>query len=406
MTQETKEAKKNECKRCPAERCFNIIDSVKGGSGKTSLSLMLSLAAQRYMQEQESAQGQKKEPSLGKGRDQRKQLDQKHVNYSLLMDMDMQGSALDYLLFENSDVGRAAYTLNDAILKYYTKETPKFISRPKIYFSNDIGGVTTSEEDATAEDGNQQLCYEIAVALASRKVSDRDRFRAVSRMNYSSQITYETFRSGLKTVLKDSNLSSYLPTPPQYVFFDMPPNSNGYSDCVLELLLTSWNDPEAAIAPRYPRNYFELMTLDRGHIMATLDWFEEFINQEQYQFPDHFFFVFNNIPKNISSMEYTYPIQKSSEGCLRAAVNTVRERLNSSPRLTEEQRSRIRLVGIAYQEDYLHRCCSAGTLAISNPHGLNQELLFPVNFIQGVMEEQHDDSFCTDELLELMCTKA
>ena len=99
-----------------APRCYSIIDSVKGGSGKTSLSLMLTLAAQKYMQE--------KSPSS----------DAKNILHSLLLDMDMQGSSLDYLLFEGGRStdeaisNRASNTLNDAILHYYRRERPRFIS--------------------------------------------------------------------------------------------------------------------------------------------------------------------------------------------------------------------------------------------------------------------------------------
>ena len=363
-----------------AERCFNIIDSVKGGSGKSSLSLMLALAAQKYMQDSE-------DPS---------------ANYSLLMDMDMQGSSLDYLLFGNDASAKAKATLNDAILKYYTKETPQFISNPKFYFSDDIGGVPSDGDEVTAGEGAE--AYQIAVALASTKIDDRNRFRAVSRMNYSSQITYDAFGSGLKAILKDANLNSYLSTRPQYVFFDMPPNSNGYSDCILELLLSSGDRKASAIASEYPRNYFELMTLDRGHIGATLDWFQQFVEQEQYHFPDHFFFVFSNIPKSISEMEYDSDNLQFKDECLRNAISEVQKRLDDF-NLKEEQRARIRIVGISYQKEYLKRCCGAGTLASSSAGGLNRGLLFPVKFLMDLQGKNDEDTKITEKLLRLMCTK-
>lgn len=371
------------------QRCFSVIDSVKGGSGKTSLSLMLTLAAQEYMQRTEDAAGD--------------------IRHSLLMDMDMQGSSLDYLLFEgkkdenrNVTLNRAPDTLNDAILRYYRRKTPQFISRPEFFFSNDWGEVPSSPDEPTEVEERPRNSYQIAVALASTKMEDRDCFRAVSRMNYSSQITYDAFGSGLRAVLRESNLNSYLPNELKYIFFDMPPNSNGYSDYVLELLL-SGGPKNSAIDPEHSRNYFELMTLDHGHIHATLDWFEQFVNGERYHFPDHFFFVFNNVPPSISSMEFDAEKNQFKDECLRKAVDTIRERLDRIIKLKEKDRRRIRFVGVSYQEEYLKRCCSAGSLLNSANNGqLSPEMLSPIKFLVGVDGSKFEGR--TDELLKLMCT--
>lgn len=363
-----------------AKRCFNIIDSVKGGSGKTSLSLMLTLAAQKYMQE----------TLKSKGHD---------TNYSLLMDMDMQGSSLDYLLFGGSFEDKAPNTLNDAILKYYTRETPQFISKPKLFFSSIPGGMS-GEDEPTA--GCDQY-FQIAVALASKDIEERDRFRAVSRMNYSSQITYDAFGSGLRAILMDKHLNSYLADRPQYIFFDMPPNSNGYSDCVLELLLSS-TVSNGDINSRYPRNYFELMTLDRGHIETTLDWFQQFVERERYQFPDHFFFVFSNVTPNISGMSFDEVKNRGSDSYLRDAIDMVQKRFNKVAKLRESRRERIHFVGVTYQEAYLQRCCSTGCLA-GKPGGklLTRTILSPVSFLADV--NGNYEAADTDALLKLMCTK-
>lgn len=373
------------------QRCFNIIDSVKGGSGKTSLSLMLTLAAQRYIQ--------KENPTADAGK----------IRHSLLMDMDMQGSSLAYLLFENSkadqdggnESNRAPCTLNDAILRYYRRKAPQFISTPEFFFSNDLGGVPSNPEEPTEGGETPKNSYKIAVALASTKMLERDRFRAVSRMNYSSQITYDAFGAGLRAVLKASNLNSYLPDRLEYVFFDMPPNSNGYSDCVLDLLLSGAQE-KPTIDLEYPRNYFELMTLDCGHISATLDWFEQFVTQGQYRFPDHFFFVFNNVPPNISRMEYNEAENHFNDVYLREAVAMIQERLNIL-KLVDSDRNRVYFVGVSYQEEYLKRCCSAGSLLSSVSSGqLSTEMLTPIKFLMSMDGKYSAD--CTDELLKLMCT--
>lgn len=371
------------------QRCFNIIDSVKGGSGKSSLSLMLTLAAQKYMQETKHTEGD--------------------IRHSLLMDMDMQGSSLDYLLFEggkdeaaNARLNRAPDTLNDAILRYYRRKIPRFISKPEFFFSNAFGDVPSIHEEPTEGEGRPRNSYKIAVALASTKMEDRDCFRAVSRMNYSSQITYDAFGSGLRAVLKESNLKSYLPDELKYVFFDMPPNSNGYSDCVLELLL-SGSEGKSAIDSTHFRNYFELMTLDHGHVSATLDWFEQFVTCERYRFPDHFFFVFSNVPPSISKLEYNEETKQFGDERLRAAVDRIQKRLDNIIKLKEEDRSRIYFVGVSYQADYLQRCCSAGSLLTSASKGLSPKMYKHINFL--VNAEGSILKGYTNELLNLMCAK-
>lgn len=373
-----------------APRCYSIIDSVKGGSGKTSLSLMLTLAAQKYMQE--------KSPSS----------DAKNILHSLLLDMDMQGSSLDYLLFEGGRStdeaisNRASNTLNDAILHYYRRERPRFISTPEFFFADEFEEWFNVEEPASGND-EYRKSYQIAAALASRRIDDRDRFRAVSRMNYSSQITYDAFGSGLRAILKKSNLNSYLPDQLRYIFFDMPPNSNGYSDCVLDLLLSP--NSSSAVSPGCPRNYFELMTLDQGHIEATLDWFEQFVTQGQHHFPDHFFFVFSNVSPLIDPMEMEYDMVKRSlkKGPLSEAIQGIQNRLDKLS-LTHRNRSRIYFVGVSYQLEYLRRCCRFGSL-LSSKSGepLNPKMLSPIKFLiypDGAYFEDY-----TDGLLKLICTK-
>lgn len=354
-----RQVSKTETSELPLEKCcFNIIDSVKGGSGKTSLSLMLSLAAQSVAEQQSDC-------------------------CSLLLDMDMQGSALEHLLFgtprsprsggenpvndeQRLSSNKAKHTLNDAILKYYRQEQLDFISKPIFYFKDIF--------NSTGDGVNEVSFLQISTAMASLRPNDRERFRAVSRMNYNSQITYDAFHSGLKAILNGKNLNSYQAHRPQYVIFDMPPNSNGYSDCVLDLLLSQ----NEKITQDYPKNYFELMTLDSSHVQATMDWFEQFVEQEQYRFPDHFFFVFNNVPKCASGMDY---YQRLGE-----TVDAIRESLGQV-QLREGTRKRIYFVGVDYIPEYLTGCCGGAPITGSNTTPvLSRGVLTPIEIVAQVDE--------------------
>lgn len=145
---------------------YNIIDSVKGGCGKSTLSLMLSLAAQRNLYEKIDIPVDHEKPLI----------------CSMLLDMDMQGSSWQHLLFGNSlpgENGLAKENINKALLESYRNKVPDCISKPWFLF-----------EDL--------FHLPVSMALASPNFYEREQFKAASRLNYSSQITYLSFLSGLK----------------------------------------------------------------------------------------------------------------------------------------------------------------------------------------------------------------
>lgn len=304
---------------------YNIIDSVKGGCGKSTLSLMLSLAAQKNLYENMHIPVDDENPII----------------CSMLLDMDMQGSSWQHLLFGRSlpgENGLAKESINKALIESYRNKVPDCISKPWFFF-NDLLFSKLS----------------IYAALASQDFNEREQFKAVSRLNYSSHITYLSFLSGLKKTLK--HLKDLTEQKIHYVFFDMPPNSNGYSDSVLEVLLDGRGS--STLDKKSPRNYFEVMTLDLGNINTTLDWFTHFVNEEPYQFPDHFFFVFTNVPDSIASMDL-------KDSLVFQTINYMRKELSASlqGRLSKKIRDRIYFLGIEYQKDYLRTCCSANALGI------------------------------------------
>lgn len=342
---------------------YNIIDSVKGGSGKTSLSLMLAMAAQHSLEV--AANKEEKDPEV----------------QTLVLDMDMQGSALAEMLFGNAEVGangKAEQYLDQRLLAYYRKDPKSFISYPIFEFM-----------------GQPEDKVKIGVALASPKVEDRMVFRASSRQNYSSQITYTAFTAGLREVLH--GLDAACSAPPRYVFFDMPPNSNGYSDAVLELLLQKeeglWSDKGTCC------NYFALTTLDRSHINATLNWFEDFVKDKYSSFPDRFFFTFSNVPSEIAEM-------RTGSDHVEEAVNMIKSRI--SKHMSQDDLERIYFAGIGYQADYLRICCSTNGLgAVDSPQpkaALPSDMLLPVNFLRPLQPKVGSGSSETDtkELIRLI----
>lgn len=328
---------------------YNIIDSIKGGSGKTSLSLMLAMAVQHEI---------KCNPSQ-----------------TLVLDMDMQGSALSRMLFGQTAPGkggRAEQFLDQRILSYYSKSSKNFISSPRFKLFN-------KESPSVAADE-----IEISVATASPDMEDRAVFRANSRLNYSSQITYTAFTAGLREVL--SGLNKFCCVPPMYVFFDMPPNSNGYSDSVLELLLQ--DDGEMRNKQESVCNYFALTTLDRSHMNATLSWFESFVN-DKYNFPDLFFFTFNNVPSEIAPMAEENSLV---EEAIRYMSSKVRKIMRN---MREGYLDRVYFLGIHYQLEYLKACCSGDALGVKEnveKPMLPMTILNPVAFLKPLSLDDKNSS--------------
>ena len=348
------------------ERCFNVIDSVKGGSGKSSLSLMLALACSNKFSSLDDARNGK-------------------IN-AYLLDMDFQGSAFSHLIFGQSALGcngQAEQYINEKILSYYRYSNKKYISNPIFQLGDIKSGM--SKDELIPE------YYNIAASLASPHSNDRARFKAVSRLNYSLQITYSTFYAGLKKLISSIDLDFANVQSPEYILFDMPPNSNGYSDAVLDILFGDKKDkPKDATL-----NYFELMTFDNGHIDATMRWFESFVKDEKYNFPDHFFFVFNNVPPSISNFASTQD-ELLTETLLRVQKKILDIMRSAHSDLLE----RIYLVGISYQADYLKTCCS-GSAIIKD--FLPTTIKNPVSFYTSITDPLRITNFeATKWLLERM----
>lgn len=342
------------------KRSYTIIDSIKGGSGKTTLSIMLAIAAQHELDQSKAGSG-------------------KPIQ-TLLLDMDMQGSSLATMLFGDAvpgEDGLSEQYLDQRILYYYKGGSDEFISHPVLHLSSDMLDRQT---------------VQISMALASPEMKDRLVFRASSSQNYASQITYTAFKAGLENVLQ--TMDQVCPDIPQYVLFDMPPNSNGYSDAVLDLLL---HKKDGLCEKGDICNYFALTTLDRSHIDATIRWFKSFVT-DRNDFPDHFFFTFNNVPGALSPMRPDAHLVDNSISDIRSKVSAI---LKDAP---SDYMRRIYFVGVPYCTDYLRVCCSLNGLARLSSD-LPGEMLTPVAFLVPFADSAAAaEASATKDLLDLMAS--
>lgn len=293
---------------------YNIVDSIKGGCGKTSFSLMLASALYNE---------NKKQPPC-------------------LFDMDFQGTSLAYLLFgkEHKDWKKSIgidMFLNERVVSF-KDHSRRYIKRVEWKGSDGSGAPHSSGMDP------ESTFY---VAMADPDPKMKDKYKARSNQNYSPEVTYGIFRYGLAKLLEPENLETELLEKPGHVILDMPPNIDGYSDAALGCIL---NNPKQNHV-----NYFIMMTFDQSHIHITMDWFKDFLTKEQSQrMPERIFFTFALTPRDQRQDTYS---QKKLVNLFTERTKWIRTTIDRELNLSEEERDRIYFVVVGHNDQYYRLCC-------------------------------------------------
>lgn len=346
------------------KKVYNIVDSVKGGSGKTTFALMLSLLLDN---------------ELTKSREN-------NETSVCLIDMDIQGSALMYLLYGKSFLDgekdkdkteRIAY-LNDRVIAVGEESQAKrnYIN-PFCFDGNETSGPWTD------------------VIFCDPRTDSKKKFRSMSNQNYSPEVLYSTYRMGLGNML--ANLKKTKPYLHKHVVFDMPPNADGYSDAVYDVMLKK----EYSVMRRGDKcNLFLLSTLDMGQLSATLDYFFEVTSSENFQKINKIFFVFNDWCgfKKI-------PAQEDDERLFFDAVSYVKEQMRKATATCKIKTwKKVFFVGLRFDNLY-YRMCTFGD-GIKNKT-MPTVFLKPVKYITNMNDdlttEKNRDK--TELLLKLLDLK-
>lgn len=301
------------------KKVYNIIDSVKGGCGKTTFSIMLSLLLDdRYKENRNNNESD-----------------------VCLIDMDIQGSALLYLLFggnyfQDEKEWKAFKFLNNRIVAVgdSREETEKYMHR--FQFKNKEENEKKDEEEDKKKNRKEPR---IDVVFSDPRPKIKKKYRSLSNQNYSPEVLYSTYRMGLANMLsKLDEEKAYLH---EYVNFDMPPNSDAYSDSVYDVLLKK----EYTIMEKEDVcNLFLLQTLDQGQILATVNYLGELASSENFQKINKIFFVFNDW------MDY-----EEGDGLFTEAVSNVKEYVKNC-QISREIRDNIYFVGLNFDKEYYRLC--------------------------------------------------
>lgn len=330
------------------KKVYNIIDSVKGGCGKTTFSLMLSLLLDdRYKENRNNGESN-----------------------VCLIDMDIQGSALLYLLFggnffQDEKEWNAFKFLNDRIVAVgdTREETEEYMHRFR--FKDKVEDGKKADEETEKRERNEPG---IDVVFSDPRPKIKKKYRSLSNQNYSPEVLYSTYRMGLANML--SKLSEEKPYLHQYVNFDMPPNSDAYSDSVYDVLLkkeyTIMKEDDVC-------NLFLLQTLDKGQIRATLDYFDELSSSENFQMINKIFFVFNDW------LDY-----EEGKDLFDEAVSDVKDNVKNC-QLTDKIRDNIYFVGLNFNKKYYRLCTQ--TDGIQNQE-MPPNILYSIKYIANIEGEE------------------
>lgn len=270
-------------------KVYNLVNSVKGGCGKTTFSIWLAY----YLS---------------------KKNHREQVGKSGILDMDLLGTSMLAVFWGSS---------TEQVIKRELRDK-KFINN--IFHNNQY---TSSYSNTIL----LQNGINLNVVFASIDSKDKKKFKVGGHSNYSPVIKYSTFRMGLKMLLTKNEEIRELET----IIMDMPPNSDGFSEAAMECIF----DKHYQITEEEDkRNLFFMVGPDYGHTVATINDLEEIINKKDEKFPDKIIIVFND---NLCSTV--------SEDVMRRRMGEFKLCINEMG-LTEEEKDRIIFMIMNRNEKY------------------------------------------------------
>lgn len=225
-------------------RVYNIVQSVKGGCGKTTFSIMLSgfLGKEEYI---------------------------KKIGATCLIDADFQGTSLINLFTHDKSSSKMVLDqcyLNEKMRKY-----------------------DTSYNYVRKYDKSGRTFYYVP---SSPEYDQKEWFYANARMNYVPHMAYNIFEINLKSMLKDkgNGLTQEIDGNLTNIIFDMPPSCDGYSDIIKKCIV---NENEGIRKTDDIVNYYLMINLDPTHLYSTIEYLKQILRSTD-QLPTHIFIVFND----------------------------------------------------------------------------------------------------------------
>lgn len=294
-------------------RAYYVIDSIKGGCGKTTFSIMLSQFLQSEKQE----------------------------NITCLLDFDFLGTGLlDIFL---NDVEKERFN-NEYI--FITEKIRGFHAEGRKYiYKHEVQG---------------KIFY---IGFGEPQYRARSAYALSSEFNYTPVTSYGVFRNGIQSILKESlegNLESQIfrddKEKVENIVMDMSPGMDAYSEvvkgCIFDKRHSQFIDQESK------RYYFLMMGMDPSHISAAKNYFQTFMNGDD-KIPDKIFVVINDIQLMAPSAAEHH--SETVEQCYEAMIDLFKTGI----RLNDENQKKIYFLVLNHYDNYtlnLHLCQPIGAV--------------------------------------------
>lgn len=305
---------------------YNIVDSVKGGCGKSTFAIMLALALDKINADDVIS------------RDKSKKLSDIYPN-TCLVDVDLQGTALQYLLF-----GNGYRDVRDKDMAYYNEKIVLLDKKFKKFVDRCNWGERKFD-----------------LVLCSPEQAVKNCYRSLSKQNDTPEIMCGSFRYGFRNML--SRLQERGDYCYDHIIFDMPPNSDGYSDAVFYNILHSDNcimDKECGDKC----NLFLMQTLDIGHRLATMKYFNDLATREQYPKIDKLFLVYSDF------LDFG-----GKESKFREVISFAKKKIDFT--IDKDFADKIYFLAIPFFKDYYEICSESDGISNGDmPEGITAPIKF------------------------------
>lgn len=345
---------------------YNAVYSVKGGCGKTAFSILLS-----YYLSKKSGKGRK----------------------VCLVDTDIMGSSMlnAFLPFSNideiSEFVIAHDFINDIVDLDKLADTRRFFAN-----TNDWGkfynSKSSTEEDIVVlnEEG-------FDITFCSPKSSDINKFRIGEEGGFETDIFHQMFKSDFCSFI-NNNFGSK-----DYIVFDMPPGSDGYSNIVFNSLFesNSINTENNHIGNEEDtRNLFFIINLEYSSIFIVLRELETLMKKSKIKFPNNIFIVINS----------TAPLEEKFKNKPDERMKYLAEKISemlSDMRKTEYDS--INFIKVEFNQKYWDALCDGKGLAKTHLSQVFGEMLkIKIYSISDIKQSISDDKELR-ELFDVVNTK-
>lgn len=364
---------------------YNLVNSVKGGCGKTTFSIWLAYylnvqsekdyewacdeekEAEELLNKAEAENDAKK---IKKAKADKKKASayvkkcEEELNAALLIDMDLLGTSMQIVFKGNDEECKTAVT-ND-VFQGVKNNTKTFIE--KVRLKND---------------------KYINVIFASMDKNERRKFKSGKYAGYTPVVKHSIFRSGLRELIK--NNGQIESTKVRHFIFDMPPNSDGFSDAAMECVL---HPKYSVIGADDRKNLFIMIGSDWGQTMATIAELEDLLKHSDDMISDRIFFVINHNMRGIFE-DSNYNDRKQK------IIDAIEEL-----QLTQKEKNNIFFLKMSTGDKYHELGIKGGGLQKVNENEIGD--VFPKAVIKAVARYQEDfkdivsDEFGERELLKLI----